>query len=194
MEPAGHVRAHNDPRERVLGWGRAKKVPGGLGVDGGLEVGGKELLYRAVWCGLCVFMHLLQKKVLLKEFCELINQIHQQNWKLLTCYCLGNGFFSVKWIAKHHGKWNGRQIRLTRNISFVDIMVRRIMIVKANLLLIIYYQLASSYAVMEVWLSVTLMPLKPSSWGFKGSFQISEKSTKHDAKKILLCSEFCIFR
>lgn len=105
MEPAGHVRAHNDPRERVLGWGRAKKVPGGLGVDGGLEVGGKELLYRAVWCGLCVFMHLLQKKVLLKEFCELINPLHQQNWKLLTCYCQGNGFFSVKQVPKHHGKW-----------------------------------------------------------------------------------------
>lgn len=104
MEPAGHVRAHNDPRERVLGWGRAKKVPGGLGVDGGLEVGGKELLYRAVWCGLCVFMHLLQKKVLLNEFCELINPLHQQNWKLLTCYCQGNGFFSVKQVPKHHGK------------------------------------------------------------------------------------------
>lgn len=37
----------------------------------------------------------------------------------------GNGFFSVKQVPKRHGKWNGRQIRLTRNISFVDIMVRR---------------------------------------------------------------------
>lgn len=45
-----------------------------------------------------------------------------------------------------------------------------------NLLLIIYYQLASSYAMMEVWLSVTLTQLKPLSWGFKGSFQISEKN------------------
>lgn len=37
MEPAGHVRAHNDPRERGprLGEG-TEEVPGGLGVDGGL--------------------------------------------------------------------------------------------------------------------------------------------------------------
>lgn len=35
MEPAGHVRANNDPGERVHGWGRAKEVPRGLSVDGG---------------------------------------------------------------------------------------------------------------------------------------------------------------
>lgn len=35
MEPAGHVRAHNDPRERAGGLGRATEVPWGLGVDGG---------------------------------------------------------------------------------------------------------------------------------------------------------------
>lgn len=55
--------------------------------------------------------------------------------------------------------------------------------VKANLLLIIYYQLASSYAVMEVWLSVTLMQLKPLSWGFKGSFQISKKNLQSMMQK-----------
>lgn len=37
MEPAGHVRAHNDPREKgTLRWGRAEEEPGGLGVDGGM--------------------------------------------------------------------------------------------------------------------------------------------------------------
>lgn len=72
------------------------------------------------------------------------------------------------------------------------------MIVKANLLLIIYYQLASSYAVMEVWLSVTLMQLKSLSWG-QGSLQISEKKYYYVVSFVFLgslekwCKYFVLF-
>lgn len=68
-----------------------------------------------------------------------------------------------------------------------------------NLLLIIYYQLASSYTMMEVWLSVTLMQLKPLSWGFKGSFQISEKKYYYVVSFVFLgslekwCKYFALF-
>lgn len=72
MEPAGHVRAHNDPRERPWAGGRAEEVPGGLGVDGDLEARNccMELCDVCV-CVMCVFLSVcvFKKRILPKDVC-----------------------------------------------------------------------------------------------------------------------------